>query len=81
MPLPKVSHSTSLNMSAHSLIMRFPRRFLGSCDASNSACLNSIRVDILCARILVNGKELAKDGDHVRYTFKAGEKAQIEIIF
>ena len=31
-------------------------------------------------RILVNGKELAKDGDHVQYTFKAGETAQIEII-
>ena len=33
-PLFKVSHSTSPNMSVHSLIMRFPRRFLGSCDAS-----------------------------------------------
>ena len=31
-------------------------------------------------RILVNGKELTKDGDHVQYTFKANETAQIEII-
>ena len=30
-------------------------------------------------RILVNGKELAKDGDHVQYTFKANETAQIDI--
>lgn len=32
-------------------------------------------------RIRVNGKTLAKDGDHVQYTFKAGETAKIEIIF
>ena len=32
-------------------------------------------------RIRVNGKTLAKDGDHVQYTFKANETAQIEIIF
>ena len=31
-------------------------------------------------RILVNGKELPKDGDHVQYTFKANETAQIEIV-
>jgi hypothetical protein len=32
-------------------------------------------------RIRVNGKQLAKDGDHVQYAFKANETAQIEIIF
>jgi hypothetical protein len=32
-------------------------------------------------RILVNGKQLAKDGDHVQYTFKANETAKIEIRF
>ncbi|MCR4864159.1 MAG: glycoside hydrolase N-terminal domain-containing protein [Bacteroidales bacterium] len=31
-------------------------------------------------RILVNGKELPKEGDHVQYTFKANETAHIEII-
>ena len=29
----------------------------------------------------MNGKELAKDGDHVQYTFKANETARIEVIF
>ena len=47
---------------------------------SNQAQTLTLRNRREGCRILVNGKELAKDGDHVQYTFKAGETAQIEII-
>ena len=32
-------------------------------------------------RILVNGQELAKDGDHTTRAFAEGETAEIEILF
>ncbi|MBO4476230.1 MAG: hypothetical protein J5737_05885, partial [Bacteroidales bacterium] len=47
---------------------------------SNQAQTLTLRNRREGCRILVNGKELAKDGDHVQYTFKANETAQIEII-
>ena len=47
---------------------------------SNQAQTLTLRNRREGCRILVNGKELAKDGDHVQYTFKAGETAQIQII-
>ena len=47
---------------------------------SNQAQTLTLRNRREGCRILVNGKELAKDGDHVQYTFKAGETAQIEVI-
>ncbi len=48
---------------------------------SNQAQTLTLRNRREGCRILVNGKELAKDGDHVQYSFKAGETAKIEIIF
>ena len=47
---------------------------------SNQAQTLTLRNRREGCRILVNGKELTKDGDHVQYTFKAGETAKIEII-
>ena len=47
---------------------------------SNQAQTLTLRNRREGCRILVNGKELAKDGDHVQYTFQAGETAQIEVI-
>ena len=47
---------------------------------SNQAQTLTLRNRREGCRILVNGKELAKDGDHVQYSFKANETAQIEII-
>ena len=47
---------------------------------SNQAQTLTLRNRREGCRILVNGKELPKDGDHVQYTFKANETAQIEII-
>ena len=47
---------------------------------SNQAQTLTLRNRREGCRILVNGKELAKDGDHVQYTFKANETARIEII-
>ena len=48
---------------------------------SNQAQTLTLRNRREGCRILVNGKELAKDGDHVQYTFKANETARIEVIF
>ena len=47
---------------------------------SNQAQTLTLRNRREGCRILVNGKQLAKDGDHVQYTFKANETAQVEII-
>ncbi|MBO6064678.1 MAG: hypothetical protein J6P62_11970, partial [Bacteroidales bacterium] len=48
---------------------------------SNQAQTLTLRNRREGCRILVNGKDLAKDGDHVQYTFKAHETARIDIIF
>ena len=47
---------------------------------SNQAQTLTLRNRREGCRIFVNGKELAKDGDHVQSTFNANETAQSDII-
>ena len=48
---------------------------------SNEAQTLTLRCRKPGCRILVNGKELAKDGDHAAHSFAQGETVQIEVIF